>query len=74
MTHYQSRAARSILNWSIGYLSVQSKVSITSISNFERGITGLTFHNSEALKRTFENSGIELIEGGVRISKGAGDV
>jgi transcriptional regulator with XRE-family HTH domain len=61
MTPGLSRAARGLIGWSQEDLADHSKVSVTTIRNFERGATQPIAANLAALQRAFEDAGIEFI-------------
>ena len=64
MTPEQCRAARALLGWSQSDLAKRSKVSISAIRNFERGMTMPVVNNLDALKRAVEAGGVVLINDG----------
>lgn len=64
----QMRAARGLMNWSQSDLAKKIELSITAINNMDREISSPRLQTLEKIKNTFENHGIEFIEGdGVRI-------
>ena len=62
----QLRAARAWLNWSQEDLATRANVSLSTVRDFENGKRNPMKNNLEALRRTIEASGIELLwaEGG----------
>jgi transcriptional regulator with XRE-family HTH domain len=60
----QIRAARALLRWSASDLARESGVSLSTIHRAEavNGETAMTFANAAAVRRAFENSGVEMIE------------
>jgi hypothetical protein len=58
------RAARALLRWSAADLVRESRVSLATIHRAEsvNGKTAMTFANASAIRRAFENAGVELIE------------
>jgi transcriptional regulator with XRE-family HTH domain len=58
------RAARALLRWSASDLARQSGVSLSTIQRAEAvdGQTTMTFPNASAIRRTFENAGVQIIE------------
>ena len=70
----QCRAARSLLNWSQDQLAAASRVSVTTLRNFERGATAPVTNNLAAIRAALEAAGVEFIEQngggpGVRLRK-----
>jgi predicted transcriptional regulator len=64
----QSRAARALLSMTRDELVKRSGVSKRAIASFEAGNTKLMKLNHEAIRQTFEQSGIEFIgSDGVRL-------
>lgn len=61
MLALQSRAARSLLNWTQEKLAEESAVSIGAIRNFENGHSTPIRANLMLLQKTFEAAGIEFI-------------
>jgi len=60
----QMRAARALLRWAAADLVRESGVSLATIHRAESvdGKTAMTFANASAIRRAFENAGVELIE------------
>ena len=58
------RAARALLRWAAADLVRESGVSLATIHRAESvdGKTAMTFANASAIRRAFENAGVELIE------------
>jgi len=58
------RAARSLLRWTASDLARESGVSLSTIHRAEAvdGETAMTFANAAAVRRAFENAGVEMIE------------
>ena len=58
------RAARALLRWSASDLARESGVSLSTIHRAEAvdGGTAMTFVNAAAVRRAFENAGVEIIE------------
>ena len=58
------RAARALLRWSASDLARQSGVSLCTIHRAEAldGETTMTLPNAAAVRRAFENAGVEIIE------------
>ena len=64
----QLRAARSLLNWSQAELSKKSGYALATINNIERGQYVAHSGTLENIVQTFEQAGIQFIDGpGVRI-------
>lgn len=64
LTSAQIRAARALLRWSADDLARKSALGIATIRRAEGvdGKTALTVANDHALRRTFEDAGVEFIE------------
>jgi hypothetical protein len=60
----QMRAARALLRWSAADLVRESGVSLATIHRAETvdGKTAMTLANASAIRRAFEDAGVELIE------------
>ena len=60
----QMRAARALLRWAAADLVRESGVSLATIHRAELvdGKTAMTLANAFAIRRAFENAGVELIE------------
>ena len=63
ITSAQIRAARGMLEWSRADLAEKSGVGFSSMMRLESsdGVPGAQFNTLEAIKRTFEEAGIEFI-------------
>ena len=63
ITSAQIRAARGMLDWSRADLAEKSGVGFSSMMRLESadGVPGAQFKTLEAIKRTFEEAGIEFI-------------
>ena len=59
------RAARAFLNWSSRHLSLEAKVPVAAILNFERG-RPIERHWAQKLAEAFGEAGVEIIEGSGR--------
>ena len=66
ITTAQIRGARGLLNWSQNDLAERTGISTTSIGAIESGTTTPRKNTIEAIQQTFENSGIEFVDAGVR--------
>lgn len=62
----QIRGARGLLDWSQAELSRRTGISTTSIGNIESGNTQPRESTLGVIRKAFESSGIEFVEGGVR--------
>lgn len=67
MTPSLARAARAILNWSMGDLAAVCGVSVETIGNYENGSfkrrpRGINKVNKVAMARAFGDAGIEFID------------
>ena len=76
ITSAQIRAARALLNWSRAELAHESGIGLSSMLRLEsaEGIPGSHFTTLEAIKKAFEEAGVEFIgtpdDGpGVRLKK-----
>jgi hypothetical protein len=76
LTAAQIRAARALLRWSAADLAEASAVGANTIRRAEttEGATALTNANDSALRRTFEDAGVNFIDengggAGVRLRK-----
>jgi hypothetical protein len=60
----QMRAARALLRWAAADLVRESGVSLSTIHRAEAfdGKTAMTIANAAAIRRAFENAGVELID------------
>ena len=60
----QMRAARALLRWSASDLARRSGVSLSTIQRAESvdGETAMTIPNAAAVRRAFEDAGVEIIE------------
>ena len=61
MTREQSRAARGLLGWTQDDLAKKSRVSVTTIRNFERGASQPIAVTLEAMQRALEAGGVNFI-------------
>jgi transcriptional regulator with XRE-family HTH domain len=59
----QSRAARGLLGWSQTRLAALAGVSLSTVSEFEKGQRSPIPNNLAALKRALEAAGVEFING-----------
>lgn len=66
VTTAQIRGARGLLDWSQAELSRRTGISTTSIGNIESGNTQPRESTLGVIRKAFEVSGIEFVEGGVR--------
>jgi len=66
ITTAQIRGARGLLDWSQAELSRRTGISTTSIGNIESGHTQARESTLNIIRESFEESGIEFIEEGVR--------
>lgn len=66
----QLRMARAALKWKIADLAARSGVHANTISAFETGKTTPHGPTLAALRRAFEEAGVEFIERGVRLKEG----
>jgi hypothetical protein len=76
LTSAQIRAARALLRWSAVELARASAVGVNTVKRAElaAGRTSLTAANELAIRRAFEEAGVEFINGdqpGVRLTKAA---
>lgn len=60
----QMRAARALLNWTMGDLSERAGVSLASIKNIERGATDPRASTLRALQEALEAAGIVFVDEG----------
>ena len=60
----QIRAARALLRWSASDLARELGISLSTIHRAEvvDGETAMTFANAAAVRRAFENAGVEIID------------
>lgn len=77
LTAAQSRAARGLLDWSQGELGERSRLSESTIRNFEKGRATPSPNNLDAIRRALETAGVEFIPengggAGVRLRKPEG--
>jgi hypothetical protein len=70
MTPAQCRAARALINMALSDLAAAARVPPAIVWDLETGIAAPSEANVNALRRVFENAGVEFIEGGVRVRKG----
>lgn len=66
ITTAQIRGARGLLDWSQAELSRRTGISTTSIGNIESGHTQPRESTLAIIRKSFEQDGIEFVEGGVR--------
>jgi DNA-binding XRE family transcriptional regulator len=57
----QCRGARAMLGWSQGELAAAATVSRTTVVDFERGVRIPHRNNAAAIRRAFEDAGIEFL-------------
>jgi len=73
ITHQQCKAARDLLEWAQDDLSKKSKITKSTIADFERGARNLRMQTLETIVDTFEKSGIRFenneTEFGVKLLK-----
>lgn len=76
LTGAQIRAARALLRWSAADLAREASVGANTVRRAEvaEDVTSLTTANELAIRRAFENAGVEFIDengrgAGVRFSK-----
>jgi DNA-binding transcriptional regulator YiaG len=62
MSPEQSRAARGWLRWSQTELATRSRVSLSTVRDFETGARKPIANNIESMRRAIEAAGIELID------------
>ncbi len=63
------KAARSLLEWRQEDLSKKSGISLPAINKFERGLSSPRQFTLDILQKTFEQEGVEFIDGpGVRLT------
>lgn len=77
MSPAQTRAARSLLNWSQEQLAEKASVSVTTLRNYERGATTPMTNNLAALRSALEQGGVVFIAengggAGVRLARREG--
>ena len=68
ITYKQCRAARELLGWKQGHLAENSKISLATIADFERGVRELRVSTLEKLVDAFEGSGIRFENDDVKYS------
>lgn len=66
ITTAQIRGGRGLLDWSQAELSKRTGISTTSIGNIESGHTQARESTLAIIRKAFEESGINFIDGGVR--------
>ena len=59
----QCRAARELLEWKQKDLGEKSSVAVSTIADFERGKSQPRARTMADIKRTFEEAGIEFLNG-----------
>ena len=69
ITLEQIRAARALKGWSQEELARRAGVTQVTVANIELGNSRGSPKSMRAITRSFENSGVEFIEGGVRLNK-----
>jgi transcriptional regulator with XRE-family HTH domain len=73
ITHQQCKAARDLLGWAQDDLSKKSKITKSTIADFERGVRNLRMGTLETIVDTFEKAGIRFenneTEFGVKLLK-----
>lgn len=72
LTSPQCRAARGLLDWSQSELAERSKLSESTVRDFEKGRRTPSENNLDGIRKAFEDAGIEFIKGnqhGVRMRK-----
>jgi predicted transcriptional regulator len=67
MTIPQCKMARAALGWGIKDLATRAKVGSTTVSRFEAGQGTPIPSTVAAMRRAFEEAGIEFIPGGARL-------
>lgn len=71
ITTAQIRGARGVLNWSQSDLAKRTNISATSIGSIENGLSTPRESTLNAIKRAFENGGVEFIGAeGIRMKTG----
>jgi transcriptional regulator with XRE-family HTH domain len=68
ITTEQIRAARALKGWGQLELAERSRLSQVTVANIESGKSGGSKESLRAIQVTFENSGIEFIENGLRLT------
>jgi transcriptional regulator with XRE-family HTH domain len=61
MSPEQCRAARTLLNWSISELAAKANCAANTVRNFELGLRALHINNLKAIRRAFEDEGVEFL-------------
>ena len=73
ITYQQCKAARDLLDWKQDDLSKKSKITKSTIADFERGVRNLRVETLEKIINAFEKAGIRFenndIEFGVSLLK-----
>ncbi|MEP7457059.1 helix-turn-helix transcriptional regulator [Phyllobacterium sp. SB3] len=64
LTPAQSRAARALINWSQPQLAEASKVSISTIRDFETGKRQPITNNLTAIRTALESAGVKFLKDG----------
>ena len=67
MTIPQCKMARAALGWGIKNLASRARVGTTTVSRFEAGQGTPIPSTVAAMRRAFEEAGIEFIPGGARL-------
>ena len=68
----QSRAARALLNWSQPQLAEASRVSVSTIRDFETGKRSPIDNNLAAIRAALEAAGVVFLDAGDLRAGGAG--
>jgi predicted transcriptional regulator len=71
MTIPQCKMARAALGWGIRDLANRARVGATTVSRFEAGQGNPIPSTVAAMRRAFEEAGIEFITGGARLREQA---
>jgi transcriptional regulator with XRE-family HTH domain len=67
MKAMQSRAARSLLQWSQARLAKEAGVSTLTVRNFEAGVTKPVPATLVVIEQAFQRAGIEFIDDGGKV-------
>lgn len=68
----QSRAARGLLGWSQSELAAASKVSLSTIRDFETEKRSPMTNNLAAMRAAFEAAGVVILDDGAEAAGGPG--
>jgi transcriptional regulator with XRE-family HTH domain len=60
MSPEQCRAARALLGWSRSELAAKANCAANTVRNFELGLHALHINNLKAIRRAFEDEGVEF--------------